>query len=90
MNLFIIPEGHGFFDPFGAVRLREYGLPLDVLVLDSSGVHYNNHTLPDYPYFEGDYNINTNEYADDFAGFGGYMQDADDNWVLIPYWHYAE
>ena len=81
----------GFFGGAGSSspKLIEFGLPLDVLTLDSTGVSYNDYTLSDWPYYEGDYTNGNNGPYDD-TSFDGYMAFADTNWSLIPYFHFAE
>jgi hypothetical protein len=70
-------------------RIQEFGLPLDVLLIDSNGVSLNPPTLSEWPYYQGDYSNGISGYSDKI-GWSGYMNYADDNWSLLFYYHHVD
>lgn len=86
--------GDGFFGGgSNLARIREYGLPLDVLAIDSLGVYQNEPPLG-YPcYYEGDCSSGNSpsgyQIPDDDV-WEGYMYYAGSDWSLLLYYHELE
>ena len=83
----------GFFGGYSSTsRVREYGLPLDVLAIDSMGVFQNEPPFPLNPscsMYEGDCTNGISGHSDD-DGWTGYLNYAGSDWSLLLYYHELE